>query len=327
MKRMLFLCTFTTAILLCTVLHAADWSFSAEPLFGVQYGTVNEYVYQKNSSGDYQKLSELNWEMKPVLYYGGKLTLEWKNLQLSGYGKGFIPMKCGNMYDSDWQNITINDDADTKTNYSISENTVTSSYKLGADVSYTFYLDKYVSVQAIAAVDYMYTKMEARNGYGWYADKWSLGTSIGYSYDSNNAIYIPSGKLLGIDYTREDMLTWIGITNIITPFRQLSTTLSFFVSPYAYIQSIDHHYGKGYYIDIMSGFCSSYKFETTGMYNFTKHFSLRLAVSWIFSGIISGVNYYSTSQSGPWAEVSDVRSGADFNYVEASLSMCYSPIF
>lgn len=309
---------------------AGDWHFSAEPLFGVRYGTLGEYVYTPDTSGSYQKLSELDWDMKPVWYYGGKASFGWRGISLSGYAAGSIPGRTGSMYDSDWQNITINGDADTKTNYSISENTLTSSYKLGADVSYTFYLDKYVSVQAIAAVDYMYTKMEARNGYGWYADASTLGTSVGYSYDSDNAIYFSSGELRGVDYTREDMLTWIGVTNIITPFRQFTGTLSFFVSPYAYIQSIDCHYGNGsnnYYIDIMSGFCSAYKFETAGAYNFTKNFSLRLTVSWIFSGIIKGEDYYSTSQSGPWTKVSDVRSGADFNYGEASISMRYNPSF
>jgi hypothetical protein len=303
---------------------AGDWNLSAEPLFGVRYGTLGEYVYTPDTNGDYAKLSELDWDMKPLWYYGGKISFGWRGVSISGYAEGFIPAGAGSMYDSDWQNITINSDADTKTNYSISENTLISSYKLGADASYTFYLDKYVSVQAIAAVDYMYTNMEARNGYGWYADKDTLDSSVGYSYDSSNAVYYPSGNLLGIDYTREDMLTWIGITSIITPVRQFTVTLSFFVSPYTYIQSTDHHYGKGYYIDIMSGFCTAYKFETSGAYNLTKNILLQLTVSWLFSGIIKGDDYFSTSQTGSWTKVSDIISGADLNCFETSLALRYS---
>jgi hypothetical protein len=323
--KLLILCA--VSILSAVSVSAGDWHLSAEPLFGVRYGTLGEYVYTPDTNGDYAKLSELDWDMKPLWYYGGKISFGWRNISISGYAEGFIPAGAGTMYDSDWQNITINSDADTKTNYSISKNTLISSYKLGADASYTFYLDKYVSVQAIAAIDYMYTNMEARNGYGWYADNHILGSSVGYSYDSGKAVYCPSGTLSGIDYTREDMLTWIGVTNIITPFRQFTGTLSFFVSPYTYIQSTDHHYGKGYYIDIMSGFCSAYKFETSGTYNLTKNILLNLTVSWLFSNVIKGEDYFSTSQSGSWTKISDIISGADFNYGEVSLSLRYNMDF
>lgn len=307
---------------------AGDWHFSAEPLFGIRYGTLGEYVYEPDTNGDYQKLSELIWDIKPSWYYGGKVSFGWRGISISGYASGFVAGRTGSMYDSDWQNIQINSDADTKTNYSISENTLTSSYKLGADASYTFYLDKYVSVQAIAAIDYMYTTMEARNGYGWYADKKTLikngiTATTGYAYTNDNAVYYPSGMLLGIDYTRQDMLTWIGITNIITPVKQFTGTLSFFVSPYTYIQSLDHHYGGYYYIDIMSGFCSAYRIETSGAYNFTKNLAMQLSVSWLFSNVIRGDDYASTSESGPWTEESDIRSGADLNYCEISLSVRY----
>ncbi|MCK9170584.1 MAG: hypothetical protein M0P01_09240 [Treponema sp.] len=312
------------SILSVVPVFAGDWNLSAEPLFGVRYGTLGEYVYTPDTNGDYAKLSELDWDMKPQWYYGGKISFGWRGISISGYAEGFIPAAAGSMYDSDWMNITITSDADTKTNYSISENTLISSYKLGADASYTFYLDKYVSVQAIAAIDYMYTNMEARNGYGWYADNYTLGSSVGYSHDSDKAVYYPSGKLSGIDYTREDMFTWIGVTNIITPFRQFTGTLSFFISPYTYIQSLDHHYGKAYYVDIMKGYCSAYKFETSGSYNFTKNILLQLSVSWLFSEIIKGDDYQASSSSGPWVKISNIISGADLNYCEASLALRYS---
>jgi hypothetical protein len=336
MKRTYFtqlIISSTVSFIFICAAAAEDWHFSAAPLFGVHCGTLGEYVFTPDTNGSYQKLSELDWDMKPVWYYGAKISLGWHGFALSCYASRSIPERAGSMYDSDWQNITINSDADTKTNYSISENTLTSSCKLGAGASYTFYLDKYVSVQAAASIDYTQTTMEARNGYGWYADKTTLNnnginTTSGSPYTSSQAVYYPAGQLSGVDYTRKDMLTWIGITDIITPLEQFTGTLSFFVSPYAYIQSLDIHYGtstNNYYADSMSGFCSAYRIETSCMYNFTKKFSLMLTMAWIFSGIIRGDDYHSTSESGPWTKVSDVKSGADLNYTETSVSLRYNP--
>ena len=47
-----------------------------EPLFGCQYGTLYEYVfanYRTNKSN--RKLSQLDWEMKPIFYAGGKADI------------------------------------------------------------------------------------------------------------------------------------------------------------------------------------------------------------------------------------------------------------
>jgi hypothetical protein len=308
---------------------ASDWRFSAEPMAGIRYGTLGEYVYTPDTNGTYRKLSELDWELKPAWYFGGTVSLGWRGMLLSASASGAVPGRTGSMFDSDWQNVTINGDADTKTNYSISENTLTASYRFGADLSYTFKPWKYVLLTPSAAVDYTYTSMEARNGYGWYADASTLKTPVGYSYTSDKAIYYASGELLGIDYKREDVLTWLGFTGAFTPVPQFTGTLSFFISPYAYVQSLDRHHtdtsgASNYYVDIMSGFFSVYRFETSGTYALDKNLSLTLAVSWLFSEIITGSDYYSTSSSGPWVKFSDVKSGADFKYTEVRFSLRYS---
>jgi hypothetical protein len=323
MKRTLFLCTFTTVILFCTALYAADWSFSAEPLFGVRYGTVNEYVYEKNSSGDYQKLSELDWDIKPVFIYGGKIALAWKSLQLSGYAAGAIPGNTGSMSDSDWQNITINDDADTKTNYSISENSLVSGYTFEGILSYSFPILKFFSAGPSAGISYTYYSTEARNGYGWYADKSTLKEAVGKSYDSSDAVYYAKGSLLGIDYTREEMITWAGFTAVFKPVKQFTGTFSFIISPYTYIQSLDHHYGGHYFIDIMDGWFSVYRLSASAAYNFTDSLSLLLNVSWCFSNILYGDDYSSLS-TDHWTEESESKSAASLNYGEASLGLRYS---
>lgn len=323
MKRTLFLCTFTTVILSCTALHAADWSFSAEPLFGVQYGTVNEYVYKKNSSGDYQKLSELNWEMKPVLYYGGKFALEWKNLQLSGYGKGFIPMRCGNMYDSDWFYENFPYPVDIKTDYSISENYLTGTYSAGCLLGYEFHINTYLSIKPFFAYDYQDYYFSAKNGEGWYGDSKHI------PWDDENAVHIDFSGYTLITYQSWQYITWTGFTVFGYPSDRFSLDASFFVSPYMYIQALDYHCYRGnYYLDCMSGWFSACKIETSAAFNFTKNISLHLSASWTFSAIIFGPDYSSSSSaSGSWAEAADAKGGTSLNYGEASLGVRFNPGF
>ena len=67
-----------------------------EPLFGCQYGTLYEYVFANyGTSKSYRKLSQLDWEMKPIFYAGGKADILYKLFDFSFYGGGFFSTKCG----------------------------------------------------------------------------------------------------------------------------------------------------------------------------------------------------------------------------------------
>jgi hypothetical protein len=317
MKRTLFLCTFTTVILFCTSLNAADWSFSAEPLFGVRYGTVNEYVYTKNSSGDYQKLSELNWEMKPVFYYGGKVALEWKNLQLSGYGKGFIPMRCGNMHDSDWYAKSSPYPVDIKTDYSISDNYLTGTYSAGCLLGYKFSITNYLSIKPFIAYDYQDIYFSGKDGEGWYGDAQNI------PWNDKNAVHIDFTGYTLITYHSYEYITWTGFSIFSYPSDRFSLDASFYISPYIYVQALDYHcYRDIYFLDCISGWFSVYKIETSAAFNFTKNLSLLLSASWTFSTTIYGSDYTSASLSGAWYE-SEALGGTSLNYGEASLGIRY----
>ena len=103
---------------------AIDWNLSVEPLFGCKIGELGEYVYQQNCRYSDNKLSELNWDIKPAVYLGAKIAGGWKGIGLSTYVTGAIPKRSGIVMDSDWLNKQYANAENYlyKTNYSESDN-------------------------------------------------------------------------------------------------------------------------------------------------------------------------------------------------------------
>ena len=97
-------------------LAARDWCISVTPIFSVGFGTIGEYVYIKDVSGTNKKISELDWDVKPSLQYGGRVGVSWKALAVSGFAFGAVPMRSGAMKDSDW------DENGIKNIFSVHEN-------------------------------------------------------------------------------------------------------------------------------------------------------------------------------------------------------------
>ena len=298
---------------------AKNWSISVSPILGLHIGKLGEYVFNKNADGEYKKLSQLNWEIKPIFHYGGQLAIAWKWLSLSAYGQGCIPMRCGNMDDSDWLNLNS-----VKNIYSIHENSLASSYSFGGTFAYTFRPQDTFALQFFCGIDYECIAMEARNGYGWYGEGWNTAAVLEKgAWDGNGTKFYE--KVAGIDYMRETVRTWLGcgmemkfINN------RLSLTLSFSLSPYLYVQSLDHHYGNNkqhYNIDIIHGVLSAYKPRALVVFNFNKNFSIFLDASWIFSQIVQGKTYRALSVN-TWNLLA-AKGGASFNYADISLGGTY----
>ncbi|WP_273333518.1 omptin family outer membrane protease [Treponema porcinum] len=139
-----------------------------EPLFGCQYGTLYEYVFANyGTSKSYRKLSQLDWEMKPIFYAGGKADILYKLFDFSFYGGGFFSTKCGETSDSDWLSDS---DKDMETNYSISNNSLKRGGFCGTSFSASFPVLSWLTVSPSVSVDYEYYYFSARDGYGYYGD-------------------------------------------------------------------------------------------------------------------------------------------------------------
>ena len=286
------------------------------PIFSVGLGTIGEYVYINTSSGEDVKLSELDWDIKPSLQYGGRVGVSWKALAVSGFAFGAVPMRSGAMKDSDWLTLT-----DLKTTYSVQENALASSYSFGGRIAYTFKPLDFFSISPFIGTDYVYISMEARDGHGWNGYNKRTGTGVSWDHPAAKqytAIYI--------DYMREEVCTHTGISFDIK-INKFLFSLSIALSPYTYMQSLDRHHGRGYYIDIMHGWFSVYRFGTEAAYMFNKNISLSLALSWTFTRIIKGATYHSSRITGPWYKIDDTEGGASRNTAEISIGCTYRFLF
>ena len=294
---------------------AKDWSVSVTPLFSVEYGTIGEYVYKKDAAGDYKKISELNWDIKPALYFGGAVGVSWKAFAISGFARGAVPMLSGDMEDSDWKTLT-----DLKTTYSVHKNTVASSYAFGGQISFAFQIADTFAIRPIIGLDYTYIALEARNGRAW--EGYNKLTHTGIAWNDPAAIpYVP----LGIDYMREELHTWLGISLDTVFNNKLTLAFSFTLSPYTYIQALDHHYGDSdtYFADILHGWFSAYRFGVETAYAFNKNISFKLALSWTLMRPVQGATYDANRPTGPWHGSDSAQGGASCSAGEIAIGCTY----
>ncbi|MBC6720628.1 omptin family outer membrane protease [Treponema sp. Marseille-Q4130] len=300
-------------------LSAKVWSVAVTPLFSVEYGTIDEFVYKKDVDGNYKKISELDWDIKPALYFGGAVGVLWKALSIQGFARGAVPMRSGNMEDSDWKTLT-----DLKTTYSIHKNMLASSYAFGGQISYAFQIADTFAIRPFCGVDYSRIAFKARNGRAW--EGYDILTHTGVAWNDPTAKpYVP----LGIDYTREEVHTWFGVSFDTFFNNKFTLALSFAFAPYTYIQALDHHYGGSgtssdrYFADILHGWFSSYRFGAEAVYAFNKNISLSLAFSWMLTRRIRGATYEATRPTGSWHGTDDAEGGASRSTGEISLGCTY----
>lgn len=82
------------------------YTFSVTPIVGLLYGQGKEIVYQSNYNDSY--LSELNWDIKSLVYFGSTLDVFRTNSrEKPGFAgslsmKFGLPMETGLMEDRDW---------------------------------------------------------------------------------------------------------------------------------------------------------------------------------------------------------------------------------
>lgn len=167
---------------------------SIEPLAGIKTGRVGEYVYYEASSGDSDTLSYLQWDTKPEWYGGGTIELTYSRLHISADITAGLPVKCGEMQDSDWQNLPLNDY--TQTNYSVSDNYIKTDIKSGLAISCSFKPNDVITLSPFAGFDFEYYKFEADNLTYWYGTKNPV-TGLYSSYNSVPKVeYVTDGSAI-----------------------------------------------------------------------------------------------------------------------------------
>jgi outer membrane protease len=184
-----------------------NFNFSIEPQTGILYGQAQELVYQDESTDEL--LSELQWDIKPLFYYGSNFELLWGGKYFIALDLKFaLPMESGIMEDRDWTGHTA--ELTHYSNHDVTANNATMfDLSLGFDVS-TF-LDYFFSIRFSLGLSYMNFSWTAHDGYLNY------GKREGFVYlpltDFDNKIPV-NGSI--ITYSQ----SWI--------FMPLDLTISFF---------------------------------------------------------------------------------------------------
>lgn len=323
-KSLLILCVAFIFFNIALVAEEKTSSVTIEPFTSIKYGKLGEYVYDTDSNGDLQKLSYLEWEVKPLVLAGLNVSAKTKNLTIAynflSYG---VPLSSGNMYDSDWIALT-----DMKTNYSISENTLNHFLQAGYNVNYTFKTNKIISITPGAGFEFSSISFSARNGYGWYGDYRYSTTHENVSWDSTYAKYFATGELMGIDYSRETFCTWLGFSTTADFNKHFSLLISAYISPYTFVSSIDKHFSNSAstvytaYNDLMDCYFSYFKTSLASEFSFSKNISLCLNVNCLIGESAIGITYskYATSTYEGTSSLLSSKSKSDTFELEASLS-------
>lgn len=301
---------------------AEDFSFELEPLFGVRFGTLGEYVYTKDTRGKDAKLSELDWDMKPLFYGGAGALFAYKALHIDTRVRFYFPARCGSMEDSDWMNVVIPGAVNNRTNYSESENTldhgmlfnVTASWRINTPA-------QMLMLCPFASFEWETLDFSAKNGEGTYADANTLASNHGQPKDYKK------GELMGIDYKRDTLLTWAGLEVLVRPVERLSVTFAASVSPFMYIESVDTHYAPvgrstAYYKDKLSEWFTAYRFSTGAAFQFNSRTSMAMNAAYTFSRKLEGDTYSRTS--GTSYKLDDTSTPrADLNHIDISAGIRY----
>lgn len=308
--------SFLAAALFCAASgFSQNTHFSIEPLFGVRYGTLNEYVFSDYNTSSNRKLSQLDWEAKPLFYAGGKASVSYKLFDFAFYGGGFFPGRCGTMYDSDWLSHS---NAAMKTNYSESDNVLNSGAFCGTSFSVSFAPLSFLEIAPSVSIDYERYSFTGKNGFYLYG-----GETIPYNDKRVEKKYF-SGDV--IDYSRNHLFTWLGLSVRLKPLSAVTFVAEGSASPFIYIDSLDYHILRDrYFYDVMYGFFKSWKCNSEVIWNIGSRISLKAAASFTRINCIKGTSYTSSSEDGPYSELkkSDSEAGAGADFWSWSLSIEY----
>lgn len=311
------------------------WHFAVEPLFGIKYGQLDEYVFLEKSNYNDDTLSELVWDIKPEIYGGVQVRGGWKGIFGELRVTGGIPMQTGAMADYDWLNNDPNDVADSSkcgnwlTCYSEHDNRLEEDFSFGIKGGYEFTPSRFFSIMPALAFDYNSIRFSAKDGEGWYG--YGAGSNFrqehGYYAAYNDAENQYRVSFIGqvITYRRESYYVWLGGDfTCMLPCRFVISAGAY-VAPYVYAISYDSHLvTKRDYADITDGFFAAVKGNFGVTYRLDKHFSFLLAAEYLYLRPLRGDDYYKIASESAYRKADAVQGGAGASCFSVSHSVRFT---
>ena len=232
-----------------------SYALSLSPLFGMVHGQAEELVYPGKENRA-PLLSELLWDMKPVLYYGVSLDFSQVNpRERWGFFAGLslkngIPGISGYMEDRDWASV----ENANLTHYSKHDNHTREMFLLDARAGLSFPFRRVLLLKGFVNVSFMRFSFVGMDGYGIHAFE-SGGEDSGV-FDSINAPTAdkPIWKGTVISYTQEWLAVSPGVSFGYFFHRNFLAELTFLVSPLVFCVDLDEHKtSDDQYHDYMQG--------------------------------------------------------------------------
>jgi len=219
----------------CHAQKGIDYAFSLGVQSGFVYGQSIEIVYPANTMAEL--LSELLWDMKPVLYLGlqadyGRINpMSIPGIFASLSFKAGIPGDSGYLENRDWQSTQNT----ALTNYSRHTNATNAFLMLDLAVGASIPIGSVLYIKPFISGSWMHFSFTGRDGFYQYA---SGGGGI-YGPIEDAPIISEYGK--AITYQQDWLLIAAGLTAGTNYFAPFSFELTFQISPLTYCAAIDNH--------------------------------------------------------------------------------------
>jgi outer membrane protease len=232
---------------LCIAQQAADtnWTFSTGTGPELLYGTAYEYVYDGSN-----KLSELDWDIKPLFSIGSTARAKIGNVELGIALSAGFPGRAGSMTDSDWMNVGYAN-SDLKTNYSVSEAVAEHMTDLRLSLGYEYAISRVFGIKPFMGYRLIDLAWNAKGGWLQYADNIANPSPPYHSYTTG-----PKESLYGLISTYEQAYSSLifGISADWRLSRNLALEANLQASPLISSTAIDNHILRGLtFTDRMSG--------------------------------------------------------------------------
>ena len=287
--------------------------FSAGPQFGILYGQVLELVYPVDTKGEL--LSELIWDMKPVIYSGAVLDFGLRDIY-SGPGffssvsfKAGFGGDSGVMEDRDW----MSQENGELTHFSRHTNKTTEFFWVEVTAGASIPVKSYFYIKPLLGGSWIRFSFTARDGYLKYAREKISGSKTFFPIDDNPYTAPITGEC--ISYLQDWLMVTAGLavgTKILHPF---SFDFSFKISPLTFTGSKDNHILRketfldytrfGLFIEPSGGFSF-----TAGRVDFSYEFSYH------YNGRTTG-EAYSNSWGSEKYYLEENKAGASFSLIDS----------
>ena len=259
---------------------------------GIKYGEISKSIYLGSTN---TKVSKLDWEEKNIYEFGIGTDITFFNFFISAQFSAGLPLRTGNMYDSDWNLSGL------KKTYPISECDLKQSFDTQLEISYhTPQLSIFRFEPAVQA-QYMFQNFNAHDGYGWYGAKEYAKLPRDYDVAWNAPLARKAKKIRDIDYYRHTFFTFFGFEFYYMPIEKFSIKTGLFISPFAYMYSLDTHHKSSanvHYCDVQYGYFSKLKTTLKAEYRIKKKFKIFSEFS-----IISGSSDYGDLYADEYSDI------------------------